>query len=195
MQEEISLKPFKLQDIPKDSRKALVSSRSVDKRKHIPRQAWPHQKLKEMKTRKPVKKQNALLENIGVFTSRTENSTATLQDNKVSCLIDDSSGSEKTISRKRTEQMPLSKNKNINSLTESEQSGIVENNDTSVTAGGIKRVDYSESSQSTRSTLSSYTTNNKSRITSKKPPTKPLHLGEYNTIRFVFWRIISNEQD
>lgn len=197
VQEEISLKPFKLQDLPQESRNSSVSSRTTGKKENSQRQAWPHQRLKEMKNRKPMKKQNALLANIGSLTIRTESSTTTIQSND-SPHFKDSTTPEKVISQKESKQAVLPNCKNVNLHSKTPRSNVVQRNETdkpeqkfvdtdkiftqakNVTRDSVstrmQTVESSEPPQSTRSTSSA---GNKSKLTSKKPPTKTLHLGKW----------------
>ncbi len=194
IQEEISLKPFKLQDLPQDSR---------NKKENTQRQAWPHQRLKEMKNKKPKKKQNALLENIGLLTTRTESSTTSMQC-KDRPYIEESTVREEFTTRNERKQLPLANSKNVNLHSQDLRSNIVEKNesnksvqrvvDTDKNIAQAKNVTRDSVStmvntirqkvaeevskpppQSVRSTSS---TGNKSKLTSKKPPTKTLHLGK-----------------
>jgi hypothetical protein len=193
MQEQIFEKPFKLDDLPQDSSNPSVLPRTTKKKENQQRQAWPHQKLHEMKNRKPKKKQNALLENIGSLTTRTQSSTTSMQC-KNAPYIEDSTLSEAFLTPK--ENKPLTNKKSINLHSQDLESNTVETNENSkpvqrvvdtcmditqaknVTKDSTTRhnvaVEGSEPPQSIRSTSS---TASKSKVMPRKPPTKTLHLG------------------
>ena len=195
IQEEISLKPFKLQDLPQESRNSFVPSHNKTNKENSHRQAWPHQTLKEMKSRKPMKKQNALLENLGSLSTRTESNITTIKN----CSLRNEDSPVRDHSLKEVKKMALSKSKNVHLNIQNLRSSDVQNHvsgeseqiffgnsrniaqeknlckDSDSTKKQNEILEESGQPQSTRSTA---TVGSKSKVTSKKPPTKPLHLGK-----------------
>ena len=190
MQEEISSKPFKLLDLPRNS---SFPSRNMTKNENSQRHAWPHQTLKEMKSRRPVKKQNALLENLGSLTARTESGITTIKNSKPRNKDSPSSNSSEK------KMIALPKNKNVNMHTQNIHLGDIPNEassesdqvvvDTRRNIAQEKNVCkdsvstknqnvISEGSGQPPSSRSMSSAASKSNVPSRKPPTKPLHLGK-----------------
>ena len=179
LQEQI--KPFKRENLPQDSGNPSVPLRATKKKENAQRQAWPHQKLREIKKRNPKKKQNALLENIDFLTTYTQSSATSLQC-KDSPHIEDVTSREEFITPKQNK--PLTSRNSVNLHSQDLRSNIVEKSESITQAKNASKdhvsthdaTEGSEPPQSIRSTSSS---GSKSKVMSKKPPTKTLHLGEY----------------
>ncbi|XP_028405674.1 coiled-coil domain-containing protein 191-like isoform X2 [Dendronephthya gigantea] len=176
----IPSKPYEVTGIERNS--GLSKSR----KENPPRQAWPHETLREMKARNPKKKQNALLEGIASKTTQPENSKKAMQGED-NLPIENTSKHQKKDSQpklssyKKNEEKiqshdppsntEINDKKYINTEVKvNTEHSIKRESDTCITKKKGLAVEALQSSRSTSSAES------KSKVISKKPPTKPLHL-------------------
>lgn len=151
------------------------------------RQAWPHERLKKMKTRNPKKKQNALLESITSMTALPENNKKLMQEED-NLRIENPSTSDMKSCQPKLSSYGKDKEKiqphNPPSNTERNNKKCALKQNTVNTEHNVKRESRASSTKkqglavdTLQSSRSASSADSKSKVISKKPPTKPLHLG------------------